>query len=601
MPLLNDIPTPVKRSDTARNSQNAPLHREESSERESKESLSNIKEAFQTNTNSAPEKLPNDEKVFHRLDIPDSVQLLLLVDDSLRLGIPDANGEIFSLHPWQVETNKDICYGRQRENGEVVSEKRPTSIHPYQYALCAANGSGKDAFVIAPIALWFIVTKIQSKVIITSASAGQLNTQTEKYIRNLAAKINVWAMKTMGFEIIEARRRHYTCTLTGSEIFLFATDEEEKAEGHHPTIPGAEMMLIVNEAKSVQPEIFEALNRCTGYNYWIDVSSPGEPIGHFHRHFTNWPNKRRVSYFDCPHHSKQLFDQDRVDYGEHSAYFRSKWLALFTFIGGRYVVSHEKLENLRRLNKQNFPKPICQSEPIRVGIDIALSTNGDETVITFWRGNKQLAQKEFRIQDSTILAVALEQELQKQGIERSHGYIFADDGGVGRSVIDIMNRKGYRIRRVLNNSASRNKRAFKNKGAQTWYKFSRLIEEGVLIFKNPNDDKLFTQIASRKYKESDGGIDRMTLQSKKDMMSEGFPSPDRADACVLAFTDIDLSLFLDEGEKALLPDDKKEETFEEVIARVRNDLRGRTERYKLFNETEGKKKRIHLSQQIALN
>ena len=507
---------------------------------------------------------------YQKLDISDSFKLLLLVDENLRKGTLG-----FGLHKWQIEVNEDICYGRTRVDGVVVKERLPDSIHPYKFALCAANGSGKDAFVIAPFALWFIVSKIQAKVIITSSSGNQLTTQTEHYISTLAKAINDWSVKALGAEIIKIRKRYYTCLLTGSVIYMFATDDPGKAEGHHPVAPGREMAIICNEAKNIPKEIFDALRRCTGFNYWIDVSSPGEPRGEFYSHFTHWPNKRRISYFDCPHQSPDEFEEDRRELGEFNPLFRSKWLALFTNIGGSYVVSQEKLEALRVKLLKDEVKPVLQSYALRVGIDIALSMNGDESVISIWRGNKQVAQKTFRIQDSTLLASAIEQELKRHNLPMTHAHIFADDGGVGRSVIDIMNRRGWRINRVLNQSASKNKKAYRNRGAQLWYKFARLIEEGILIFHNLKDRALFEQIASRKYKETTTGMDVLTLQSKKEMIAEGIKSPDRADAAVLAFTDIALEEFLEAYDKALsdASDTQPTKTREEVLAEIKYNLR----------------------------
>lgn len=507
------------------------------------------------------------------LKFTDSAKFLLFFDDTLR-----TNPQL-SLHPWQIEVNQDLCLGRTRVihtdgTSEITNQHTPSSTRAYKFALCAANGSGKDAFVIAPFALWFICCKIKAKVIITSASGNQLSIQTEHYINELAIKINKWSTENYGREIIKIRKRHYTCLLSGSVMHMFATDEKEKAEGHHPIAPGCDMAIIVNEAKSIKAEIFEALRRCTGYSHWLDVSSPGEPIGPFYQHYDTWPNKRRISYFDCPHHDKEEFEEDRRTYGEHSAFFRSKWLALFTFLGGRFVVSHQKL--LELLKNQNTVRKIHQSSPIRVGIDIALSTNGDETVLSFWRGNVQIDQREFRIQDSTLLAIAIEQSLQKHQLPLSHAHIFADDGGVGRSVIDILNRKGWNINRVLNNSSSKNKKLYRNRGAQLWYKFSRLIEEGCLVFHNLKDERLFSQISARKYKETDAGIDKLTLQSKKDMMAEGLSSPDRADAAVLAFTDVSLEDFLGTREKTEQQSDESlllPETREEQYMRLRREIK----------------------------
>ncbi len=486
---------------------------------------------------------------YERLEfLPTSLRFLTFFDESIRNGT-------FTLHKWQCETNEDISLGQTRDyrTSEVLKTLTPASFEPYQFALCAANGSGKDAFVIAPVALWFITTKIESKVIITSSSGDQLSSQTEHYIYSLARKVNVWARTVYGQDIIKIVKRHLTCMLTGSVIHMFCTDEKEKAEGHHPTAPGREMMIIVNEAKSVNKDIFDALNRCTGYNVWLDISSPGQPSGMFYHHFTTWENKRRVSYFDCPHHSPKLFEDDRILYGEHSAYFRSKWLALFTSLEGKYVVSEEHLNKLLRKIRNGLVPEILQNQPVRIGIDIALSKNGDETVISIWKGNKQIDQKTYRIQDSTILTAAISEYLLKH-VPKDHKYIFADDGGVGRAVIDQLNAKGHNITRVLNNSTSKNRKQYKNRGAQLWYKFSRLIEAGLLIFKDLNDITLLSQIKSRKYKEHSGGNDILQLEAKADMIAEGLPSPDRADAAVLAFADISLDAFLKHEE---LPSEPK--------------------------------------------
>ena len=173
-----------------------------------------------------------------------------------------------TLHKWQTDTLEELA------------SANPTQQHPYKFCLRAANGSGKDAFIVAPFAIWFMLSKKQSRVIVTSSSGTQLTAQTETYIRDLAESIN----KVMGVEIFRIRQRYIKCRKSGSEIRMFATDEKGKAEGYHPIVPGAEMAIIVNEGKSVTEDIHGALRRCTGYNYWLEVSTPGEPKGFFY----NW-------------------------------------------------------------------------------------------------------------------------------------------------------------------------------------------------------------------------------------------------------------------------------------------------------------------------
>lgn len=455
------------------------------------------------------------------------------------------------LHPWQIDV------------GEQLSKAKCSSKHPYKYCLCAANGSGKDAFVIAPFALWFICCKRRSRLIITSSSGVQLTNQTEAYISGLAEKVNAWSLANLGASILKVNKRHIVCHLSGSEIILFATDEEGKAEGYHPLEPSSEMAIIVNEAKSVAPEIFRALKRCTGYNYLIYVSTPGAPLGDFHHAYENWPNRKRVTFFDCPHQAREEFDADLKELGEFSPYFRSKWLALFTFTDGKYVISHERLEKLKYKIKHNLIKEI--GNETRIGLDIALSTHGDETCISYFKGNKQTKQVTCRIKDATLLADFIENSWEENKIPKNNDYIYADDGGVGRAVIDILRRKGWSINRVLNQSAAKNKKQFRNRGAEIWSKFNRLVEEGVIILLN--DEKLYSQLASRKYKDSVAGIDKLCLQSKQEMQSEGLPSPDRADAAVLAFSNVKVTELLDDfikEDSVKTDNDSKRMTQEEI-------------------------------------
>lgn len=473
---------------------------------------------------------------------------------------PAVNQKQIVLYEWQAETLSKLGLAK------------PTGMNPFKMALCTCNGSGKDAFIIAPFAVWFICCKIKSLVIITSSSGTQLTTQTEKYIVNLCKKVNEWSRLTLGKDFIKITRRRITCIESGSEIMLFATDDGAKAEGFHPTEPNAEFAIIVNEAKSVIPEIFKALKRCTGYNYWLNVSSPGEPRGNFYTSCTKWPNFKRVTYFDCFRHQSPVdFNEDKEEYGIHDPFFRSKWLAEFTFVGGKTVVNQTALERLRLKCKHNLIKHTLQGGKDRIGLDIALSGNGDETTTTRFNGNKQTNLVAFKQKDATLLAQNIDKIWSGWNISKEHEFIYADDGGVGRAVIDILVRMGWKnIHRVLNQSRAKKKKMFKNRGAELWYKFAKLIEHDSIIL--IDDKKLYEQISSRKFKEStEAGIDLLTLQSKRSVIAEGTDSPDRADCTVLALTDYSSDSLINEANK--ISKDYIKESDEEKLRRLTNEMR----------------------------
>jgi phage terminase large subunit len=489
--------------------------------------------------------------------------MLMAVDKNLREGTIDpTTGKKMALHNWQIEVHEEMC----------LAEPKPNSLNPYKYALCAANGSGKDAFIVTPFAVWFIVAKVRSIVVLTSSSGVQLSNQTENLIRNYCKKVNEFFLEVYGAEILHIKQRHIECLLSGSVMYFFATDEEGKAEGYHPVDIGCEMAIIVNEAKSVKPEIFRALRRCTGFNYWINVSTPGEPVGDFYLSTQLWKS-RKITYYDCPHQSPKEFEEDKIVLGEHSPLFRSKWLAEFTFIGGKYVVNQERLERMRRRAKNGDIPELQQQMPISVGLDIALSSNGDETSVVAMKGNIQLHPTQtWREQDATKLADKIELYwLLVLRIPRNHPHINADDGGVGRAVIDILRKRGWNIRRVLNQSQALNTAQYRNRGAELWYKFARFVEEGIFILQD--DEMLYKQLASRKYKEEKGAsVEKLTLQNKKEMKAEGLPSPDRADALILAVKDYNIEDFLKELATVNTQTVKRKFNTEERIGQLEQQL-----------------------------
>lgn len=478
--------------------------------------------------------------------------------------------EFLAFFDIDINEGRTILYKWQVEVGESFGKVKPTHLEPHKFCLCAANGSGKDMYVIAPFVLWFVCCKIQSLVIITSASAAQLNTQTERHIANLAKKVNAYTLKNFGTEVLNVRQRRVTCSKSGSEVFLFATDEDAKAEGYHPST-GKEMAIIVNEAKSVKHDIFDALRRCTGFNYWLNVSTPGEPKGDFYSSWRNWEHKRKVTYYDCmAHQSAKEFEEEKKTVGEHNYMFRSKWLAEFSYVGGKTVIDQERLGQLRDEIAAGGIKWV--KGETYVGIDLSISTHGDETVVTCFNGNKQLQMLVYRIKDAMILAENLDKDLRtKIGIPRDHRYVAADDGGIGHPVLDILKRIGWsNIRRVLNNHKPHNSRDFRNRGAEMYYKLIPLVDRKAIILLD--DNKLYEQLESRKYRESDQGLDKLQLEEKKHVKGRGDPSPDRADATVLAISMMDTKELLDKVE---LIEDKPEidNSLENRIRLARAELR----------------------------
>lgn len=499
---------------------------------------------------------------WQKMDFASSAQLVATLDRFINSGRVD-------LHPWQIEVSEDLCI-----------KQKPDSQNPFKFALCAANGSGKDKYVIAPFAIWFALTKIKARVIITSSSGTQLTSQTETYIRDLAEAANTF----FDGPIFHIRQRFIRCNLSGSEIRLFATDEAGKAEGYHPLEPESEMAIIINEAKSVHEDIFGALRRCTGFNYWLEVSTPGEPVGHFYYSYTNWPNTRKVTSYDCPHLSASEREEDKRELGETSPLYRSKHLAEFTSLGGQVVIPREMLQKIKN---QPAPANKWAHWKRRVGIDLA--AGGDENSIYIVQGNRVVAENHFREFDTTLTAAFILEFLAQNRIPKDHEEIFIDDGNVGHSITDMLKPLYPNIVRVINQSTAINKRMFGNRGAENWFRVMRLFEQGILPC--PTGEIIFEQLTGRKYKRSETGA-RVYLQSKKEAKAEGLKSPDRADAYVLCFSGLSVESFLADAtdEKA----EKKQGVSADALQKFYED------NVTFAENNQRKREPIHGSLQLAL-
>jgi phage terminase large subunit len=431
-------------------------------------------------------------------------------------------------HKWQIEELQRIAKPYSKEN-------------PYLYVLCACNSSGKDSYIVAGTVLWLTVSKLRHRTILTSSSGTQLTTQTEQYIADICGAFNA----RIGFECLKIRQRRIRCYTTGSEIILFATDEAGKAEGFHPypDYPGAEMCIVVNEAKSVAEIIFKALARCEGYSRWIEVSTPGAMAGHFYdiasiaKQYPEDPEEgkwycRVITAYDCPHITKAHINNMALLYREDSDLYKSSILAQFTSSDQQVVITYE---NLRKCRNSGCKKVSFGSK--RAGLDIA--AGGDEHVLSVWWGNTQLAEECFKEKDSVKATNYIIKLFLKWDLHAEH--VWADDGGVGRSTIDQLWDRGWKVNRILNQWSAINKREYSNRGSEMWFRVARFIQECVVVLLS--DPKLDKQLTTRFYKRSDT-TGKILLESKADAKLAGRSSPDRADAMVLAFTGQDIGEYL---------------------------------------------------------
>lgn len=458
------------------------------------------------------------------------------------------------LHDWQIE---DLM---MLSSGEFSYEDR------MKYCLTAANGSGKDAYILAPFAVWQITERIRSRFIGTSKSAHQINTQTNPYIKNLCVR---YAKKLIeqGFHpkpfLYRTKPFHIVCNFTGAEILTFVTDEAENVEGYHPfpDAPKADLTIAINEAKGVGDEYFDGFSRCT-YKKWLEVTSPGRMTGRNWEHYKDSIKRpeprekgkfysRRVTSYDCPHKSRTAIEEDAIQYGgKDSELFRSKHLAEYTSIGEQILLTLEVLD------KYIDNPPLWDQRTEMVG-GLDLSLGGDETVLVVRKGNEVKSIDGTRIRNATLLESFLDKLFSAKGLTKKDP-IFTDIGGLGKPIFDTLTSWGWNLIPILNNSPALgyDKNLYGNRGTELWFEVANWYAKGYI---RPLKDKLWReQVGSRKYIRPDNEKFKMQpkAQFKKDKdkkalaNSAEWESPDRADAWVLAFANFEPGEVVNKREEA---------------------------------------------------
>ncbi len=397
----------------------------------------------------------------------------------------------------------------------LLAIERGSRMERVKIAVVAPNGSGKSTHLVAISALRWLYKNPKGKVICTSADARQIDLQLMPSIVKHRSIFKHW-------EFLSRQIR----TPQGGFFNSFTTDEPGRAEGHHAA-PEGPLLMIADEAKSIPPEIFDAIDRCS-FNTLLLVSSPGLMAGRFYDAFSKDRAQWilfQVGLTDCPHISKERIEDVVATHGAESSYTRSTLYGEFMTEeeGTHFVVSLSALTAL--LDCPPMPRPSTREH--YAFCDFA--AGGDENVIAIRSGN-QLEKLICWRERNTMSAVGrFILEFRKAGLEAAQ--IWGDDGGPGRPMIDALFQAGWRINRFNFGGKANEELAYVSRGAEVWTSFGRQVTSGEIVL--IRDEALIGQLTTRKSVFDSRG--RIGIEKKDDLRARGLHSPDRADAVVGVF------------------------------------------------------------------
>jgi phage terminase large subunit len=305
---------------------------------------------------------------------------------------------------------------------------------------------------------------------------------------------------------------------SGGFLFGRSTDSGGNIEGLHNQLdsPAA---ILVDEAKSIHPEIIDTLDRCH-CSHRLYMSSTGQASGGFYQIMTAkahlWKTFR-VPSSDCPHIPRDLIEADRENLKDNV--FRIKHSAEWLYDAGDSMIS---LDHVRALIDN--PPPFVPG-PKTAFCDFA--GPGDESVLALCEGNRVTIEPDWcwRSRDTMHSVAKFLTLFRRLGLS---GWQAGGDEGYGHSLMDRMAEESFHLKRINNGSQAERADIYYNLSAEWWSTVGQLIERGQIIV--PNDEKLIAQLTSRRKLYDSRG--REKLESKADLKSRGVESPDRADALI---------------------------------------------------------------------
>ncbi|WP_274362786.1 terminase B [Paenibacillus thermotolerans] len=433
--------------------------------------------------------------------------------------------EILKFEPdvWQAEVLNDIA------NDRLVSVR-------------SGQGVGKTGLE-SVVALWFLSCFPFPKVVCTAPTRQQLHDV-------LWAEISKWQSKSP----ILKRILKWTKTkiyMRNYEERWFATartaTKPENMQGFHEDY----MLFIVDEASGVEDKIMEAiLGTLSGpFNKLLMCGNPTKTSGvFFDSHNKDRADYRthKVSCLDSPRTSKDNIAMLKRKYGEGSDVWRVR-------VEGEFP--RGEADTFISLEAAEFAKDEVRLEAkgtkLFVGCDVA-RFGDDETSIYARIGGKVVNQKHHFKQDTMVTAgwvLRLIDDVKAERSDVTEVEIRIDDDGVGGGVTDRLNEVndetglGYTIIPVHNGSKAIDE-YYGNLGSELWGHIKEMLEENMSnymlgrtgVLELPDDEKLIAQLTTRKWRMGSNG--KIYLERKEDMKKRGLQSPDRADALILAFANV---------------------------------------------------------------
>ena len=445
-------------------------------------------------------------------------------------------------------------------------------------AVKAGNGIGKG-FTAAAAALWFLASHKPATVLTTAPTARQVRHILWREIHRL----HQGAVHGPGGQLFHTR-----LNIDDDRFAIgLSTDQADQFQGFH----SPNMLIIVDEAEGVSDTIFEAIEAVmtSGNVKLLLIGNPTSDDGAFRRAFHQdrlLYHTITISALDCPNvagnqvlipglTTREWVEERATIWGHDSPIYQARVLGQFSDQAQNTLISLAHIDQAIRRAPWN-DSSIVPAETETHSPDSTLPSvrpERSETVTLPTRSGPEVSPSHevegppsdnedshaptvlavdvarYGADKSVLLLASPDSVLRietRQGLDTmeltghivdacrrwSPNRIVVDEIGIGAGVLDRLKELGLPVKGInVSRPARRQPKTYANLRAEGYFHLRDLFAQGLITI--PDDPELAGQLASLRHKFKSAG--QLCIEGKDEAKARGIPSPDKADALMLAF------------------------------------------------------------------
>jgi hypothetical protein len=422
---------------------------------------------------------------------------------------------------WVNDKLGEHLWSKQKDIATSIVEHRRTAVK-------SCHDAGKS-FIASRIAAWWVDSHApgEALVVSTAPTYQQVHSILWEEIRGAARKGNLAGrvLQSDEWKLDDGRLVGFGRKPANTDIHGF--------QGHHRKY----VLVIIDEACGVPTQLWTAIEAITTNAECriLAIGNPDDPASEFGavcKPGSGW-NVIQISAFDTPNFTDEPvpealrplllapeWEQDKAKrWGRTSPRYISKVLGDFPDIGEDVLIPPSLI--LAAQNRTLEPGPVSV-----LGVDVA-RFGTDRTILMLRRGPVARIIGDYSKQSTTDTTGRVTTAITEHHINE----VRVDGVGVGGGVVDQLVASGYPVVDMQAGAGAADPEHFLNARAEWYWGLRERFEQGDIDI-DPEDDELAAQLGSLKYKFT--ARQQIQIESKDDMRKRKLPSPDKADALMLA-------------------------------------------------------------------